>query len=112
MKTFKEFLVETDIRRQLRSVSYGTGVSGRQPTPFIQTHPARSLTYAKSVMPQPTMPNSAALTIGLGLGQVLAKGATALAKQRRQAQQQRLNQLVPGTTSVSGKPAQIKPLNK
>lgn len=36
-----------------------------------------------------------------------------LAKQRRQAQQTRLNQLVPsGKTDVSGKPAQIKPLRR
>ena len=53
-------------------------------------------------------------TIGLGLqsGQVLANLATKFGNWRRQQQQQRLNQLVPGNTSVSGKPAEIKPLNK
>jgi hypothetical protein len=51
--------------------------------------------------------------IGYTLGtEVLAPAAVKLAQQRRQAQQQRLNQLVPGTTSVSGKPAQIRPLNR
>jgi hypothetical protein len=63
-------------------------------------------------------------TSGIGLGrlagpavagytlgkEVLAPAAIKLAQQRRQAQQQRLNQLVPsGKNDVSGKPAQIIP---
>jgi len=52
--------------------------------------------------------------VGYTLGtEVLAPAAVKLAQQRRQAQQARLNQLVPsGRTDVSGKPAQIRPLNR
>jgi len=51
---------------------------------------------------------------GYTLGkEVLAPAAVKLAQQRRQAQQARLTQLVPsGRTDVSGKPAQIRPLNR
>jgi len=53
-------------------------------------------------------------SVGYTLGkEVLAPAAVKIAQQRRQAQQQRLYQLVPsGKTDVSGKPAQIRPLNR
>jgi hypothetical protein len=54
------------------------------------------------------------VTMGAGLGsQVLGPALINLAKQREQARQKRLYSLVPsGKTDVSGKPAQIRPLNR
>ena len=54
------------------------------------------------------------LALGYTLGtEVLTPAAIKFGQQRRQAQQARLNQLVPsGRTDVSGKPAQIRPLNR
>jgi len=52
-------------------------------------------------------------SVGYTLGtEVLAPAAVRLAQQRRQAQQARYTSLIPSGTSVSGKPAQIKPLNR
>jgi len=53
-------------------------------------------------------------SVGYTLGnEVLAPAAVKLAQQRRQAQQARYTSLIPsGKTDVSGKPAQIKPLNR
>jgi hypothetical protein len=52
--------------------------------------------------------------VGYTLGtEVLAPAAIKLAQQRRDAQQARYTSLIPsGKTDVSGKPAQIKQLNK
>lgn len=53
-------------------------------------------------------------SVGYTLGtEVAAPAAVKLAQQRRAAQQARYTSLIPsGKTDVSGKPAQIKPLNR
>ena len=95
MKTFREFMSESDIMRQMRAVSYGSGAGARQSVPFIQTHPARSMMYARALAPKPTMPTSAAGMIGIGLGKgVLAPAAVALASRNRQQQVKKYTSMI------------------
>lgn len=111
MKTFQQFMESTKPNDPL-GIKYGQRYAGTKPSTFVNTSNLRSFQYPIKT-PKPTMPNSGAITVGLGLGQVLAKAATHLAGQRREQQRQRYTSLIPsGTTDVSGKPAQIKPLNK
>lgn len=121
MKTFQQFykdvyqLNEFDIKslpgRLGRSV--GAEIAGEVIKKASGDNPIvrKAVDVATSGIGLGRAAGSAAVGYTLGT-EVLAPAAVKLAQQRRQAQQQRLNQLVPGTTSVSGKPAQIRPLNR
>lgn len=106
MKTFREFMSEADIMRQMRAISYGSGAGARQSVPFVQTHPARSAMYAraaKALAPKPTMPTSAAGMIGIGLGKgVLAPAAVALASRNRQQQVKKYTSMMAPEKGESG----------
>lgn len=102
MKTYREFIAEVDIMRQLRSVSYGTA-AGRKPVQFVQTHPATSVQYSRAIAPKPTAPTSAAAMIGIGAGRALYDyGLKPLGQLRRQQVQQRKTSMVAPEKGQSG----------
>lgn len=120
MKTFKEFCQEVHQLDEFINVGKASKVAG----PALGVLGGEAI---KKVAKNPIVDKLVNMgTAGIGMGrftlpaigaavgsEVLAPAAIKLAQQRRQAQQQRLNQLVPsGRTDVSGKPAQIRPLNR
>ena len=122
MKTFKQFcseayqLNEFDIKSAPKSLArnFGAEVAGEVIKKASGNNPIvrKAVDVATSGVGLGPVAGPAAAGIALGR-EVLAPAAVKLAQQRRQAQQQRLNQLVPsGRTDVSGKPAQIRPLNR
>lgn len=117
MKTFKQFCLEAYQLDEFINVGQVSKVAGAtlggQAIKKVAKNPMVdklvNIGTAGIGMGRFTLP-----AIGAAVGsEVLAPAAIKLAQQRRQAQQQRLNQLVPsGRTDVSGKPAQIRPLNR
>ena len=122
MKTFQQFcedvyiLKEFDIRSLPKKVAKSAGaeiagevikkVSGNNPV----VSKAVDVATAGVGLGRLAGPVAAGYTLGT---EVLAPAAVKLAQQRRQAQQARYTSLIPsGKTDVSGKPAQIKPLNR
>lgn len=122
MKTYKDFIQETTqlkefnlggiIKSGLKSAGQSAAVSGVSAgikkltgnNPVINK--AVDIGTAGIGYGRLAGPGAVGATIG---SEVLAPAAIKLAKQRRADQQQRRNSLVPGNTSVSGKPAQIIP---
>jgi hypothetical protein len=130
MKTFQEFCEDT---YQLNEFRVGNPLNNPLVKKVTQNPVVKKVaggalradSAATAINPKETLMNRVTgalgavkpfspVTIGVGLGsQVLAPAAINLAKQREQARQKRLYSLVPsGKTDVSGKPAQIRPLNK
>lgn len=117
MKTFKQFCSEAYQLNEFINVGQVSKVAGAQLGGEVIKRVAKNPIVSKLV-------NVGTAGVGMGrLGpaavgatvgsEVLAPAAIKLAQQRRQAQQARLTQLVPsGRTDVSGKPAQIRPLNR
>lgn len=99
MKTYREFITEIDLMRQMRAVSYGV----RKPIQFVQTHPATSAQYSRALAPRPTTPTSAAAMIGIGAGRALYDyGLKPLGQLRRQQVQQRKTSMVAPQKGESG----------
>lgn len=117
MKTFKQFCREAYQLNELVNIGKASKVAGAVLGGEAIKKVAKNPMVDKLVNVGTTAVGMGRFTlpaIGAAVGsEVLAPAAIKLAQQRRQAQQARLNQLVPsGKTDVSGKPAQIRPLNR
>jgi hypothetical protein len=122
MKTFQQFceqayqLNELDIKSSLKGAgrSFGAMAAGEVIKKASGNNPivrkAVDVTTSGIGLGRVAGPAAVGATLGT---EVLAPAAKRLAQQRRQAQMQRYTSLIPsGKTDVSGKPAQIRPLNR
>lgn len=110
MKTFREFVevIEQTIPSKPKGDAIRYRGGGGRSMQVITTHPATSVVYGRELeraAARRSMPGYIGTGIAAGMG--LAKLATQVAQRNRETQQQRLNSMVPGNTSVSGKPAKI-----
>lgn len=107
MKTFREFVEVIEQTKPRGDAIRYRGGGGRS-IQVATTHPATSIVYGNELeraAVRRNMPGAIGLGIAGGVG--LAKIATGIAQRNRETQQQRLSSMVPGNTSVSGKPAKI-----
>lgn len=107
MKTFREFVEVIEQTKPKGDAIRYRGGGGRS-MQVITTHPATSVVYGRELeraAARRSMPGYIGTGIAAGMG--LAKLATQVAQRNRETQQQRLTSMVPGNTSVSGKPAKI-----
>ena len=99
-KIIKGLVREQNIPRIVRGVSYGLKYAGKQPVPFVTTHPAFSL--VRNTVKQ-RMPKSATPVIGIGAGKALYDYILKpLAQQRRKEQEERRTQLIPSGNQPYG----------
>jgi hypothetical protein len=121
MKTFQQFceqaynLQELDVKSLPKRAgkAFGADIAGEVIKKISGNNPVVNKTIDVATagvgLGRLAGPVAAGYTLGT---EVLAPAVIKLAQQRRAAADRRLNQLVPSGTSVSGKPAQIKPLNR
>ena len=122
MKTFQQFCEQAYTLNELdvKSVpgkfvkSFGADIAGEAIKKLTKNNPivSKAVDVATSGVGLGRLAGPAAVGYTLGT-EVAAPAAVKLAQQRRSAQQARYTSLIPsGRTSVSGKPAQIRPLNR
>jgi hypothetical protein len=122
MKTFQQFceqaynLQEIDIKSLPKKAgrAFGADIAGEVVKKVTGNKPIinKVVDVATSGVGLGRVAGPAAVGYTIGT-EVLAPAAKRLAQQRRDSQQARYTSLIPsGKTDVSGKPAQIKPLNR